>query len=77
MSDSSKDVIAVLPNATAADVISVRDAIQGIEDINVAQAIKLIADEQLIRGTYGITEEERHDSLVDSIVTRMACRDVK
>lgn len=56
---------------------AVRNAVEGDELLDVPKSLQDLADEQRIIRTYGITAIELGSStLVDSIVTRIACRDV-
>lgn len=78
IADDTTDLIVVLPNATPTIISDIRSTIEGTEITDVADGIKQITDLAQIRKLYAVTDdEERCGSLLDAIVTRMACRDVR
>lgn len=78
IAEDTTDLVVVLPNATPSNISDIRKAIEGIEIMSVVDGIKQTSDLAQIRKLYGITDDEdRCGSLLDSVVTRMACRDVR
>ncbi len=77
ITEASDYVLAVVMNSTAEAVGRVRDAIAGEEVVDVENGLREYADKGRICSQYGIEEKERSaGSLVDSVVTRIACRDI-
>lgn len=78
IADDTTNLVVLIPNATSTNILDVRSAIDGSEVADVPEGIKQTSDLAQIRKVYGLTDdEERTGSLLDAIVTRMACRDVK
>lgn len=78
ISDETADMLVLVPNATGKQIADIRAAVKGEEVLDVSEGIKETADMPQVRQFYGVTEtEERSGPIVDAIVTRMACRDVR
>lgn len=78
IADNTTDLVVAVPNATPDNISDIRKAIEGTEITSVVDGIKQTSDLAQIRKLYAITDdEERCGSLLDSVVTRMACRDVR
>lgn len=76
LKDDSTYVLAVVMTPTSQKVDAVRAAIIGSEVSDIAENISRCGDEKLARYHYSIDVNEGSNStLVDSIVTRIACRD--
>lgn len=78
ISPQTKAVLAVMPQATKGQLDKVRELVNGTERESVPDTLLEISDSQRIEKIHGISEAEKTEgSLVDAVVTRMACRDVK
>lgn len=78
LSDTTTDLLVIVPNPVQSDIESIRSAVSGIEITSIEEGLKQVSDLSQIRKVYGISsEEEKCASLIDSVVTRMACRDVR
>lgn len=78
IADTSTYVLAVVFSPCATKLAALRQAVEGAEVQVASDSLGDLADEALVRKVYGISDvEARAGSLVDSIVTRMACRDVR
>lgn len=78
ISAATQHVLVILPNPSNPDIDLVRNAVEGEEVLLIQEGLKQISDVAQIRNVYGIPiEEGKSSSLIDSVVTRMACRDVR
>lgn len=78
LSDTTTDVLVIVPNPVENDIESIRSSVNGIETKSIEEGLRQVSDLTQIRKVYGISlEEEKRASLIDSVVTRMACRDVR
>lgn len=78
LSATTTDLLIIVPNPVETDVESIRTAVDGTEIMPPERGLKQVSDLDQIRKVYGILpEEEKITPLVDSIVTRIACRDVR
>lgn len=79
INNKSKDIIAVIPDPTDEKIAAVREHISGSEvEASQLSQIQNVETQQNLQKVYSIRAEELQTScLVDSIVTRLACRDIK
>lgn len=78
MQDETQNVIAVVPHPTDESLDKIRNQVEGVEIEFSNEKLQPLVDKKRVCATYSIDANElRTSSLVDSIVTRMACRDVR
>ncbi|KAI0560528.1 hypothetical protein FGB62_111g02 [Gracilaria domingensis] len=76
--DDTTDILVIVPNPQDGVVEKIRRYIKAEEKPAAGNCLKHIVDENTVKKVYGISEMELEcGTLVDSVVTRMACRDVK
>ena len=76
--NKSTAFLAVVPGASQSDIDKVRSQLEATECEDVATALHSLTDLPYIHKTYAIDQlEHETSSTVDSILTRMACRDLK
>lgn len=78
ISDETTEMLVLIPNAAGKQIADIRAVVAGDEVLNVSDGVKETARLAEIRKFYGVTEvEEQSGLLLDAIVTRMACREVR
>lgn len=80
ISNSSTDILVVVPDATDEKLKVIRDHLHSASEVDASQLAQIHSERSLksIQDFYAIEASELTSStLVDSIVSRMACRDVK
>lgn len=78
IADDSSDILIVLPNPTAQALTQIRDAVHGDEQSNIPESLANLSDLKKIASVYALSDQElRNGSVLDSVVSRMACRDLR
>lgn len=78
ISEVTTDIIAVVPDATASVLAVLRGKISGDEQEPNPTNLQSLCQVELLQRVYGINSSElKTSTLVESIVTRMGCRDTK
>lgn len=78
VADDTCDILIAIPNARAEHIALIRDAVDGSEQTAIADGLKELSDVKQITSVYGISDQElRNAPLLDSVVSRMACRDLR
>lgn len=77
INDKTTDMFVIVPDATPEALANIRAHIDGTMLEPVPKEIEQTCDQAQIQTVYNIGEDERQTStLVDSVVSRIACRDV-
>lgn len=78
ISNTTTYLLAVIVHPTEEKISQVHRAVEGLEVPNVSEHLAEHANLNRIQDSYGIHSNElQSGSLIDSIVTRIACRDVQ
>ncbi|CAN8068407.1 unnamed protein product [Agarophyton chilense] len=76
--EDTSDILVVVPHPQNETTEKIRHYIKAEEMSFNENCLEHIAEERAVKRIYGITEKELEcGTLVDSVVTRMACRDLK
>lgn len=74
---SSSNVIVIVISPTPEKLNSIRNELSGTEVCNIAEKLRSYNNEERVCNYYGISEYELVNStLLDTIVSRIACRDI-
>lgn len=79
INEYTNDIVVVIPDPTNEQIAQIQERICGqeLEPALLCQLQDRDTEQKLMK-IYSINAQEtQHSSLVDSIVTRMACRDIK
>lgn len=72
------EMLVIIPHPQISEIDKIRHAINGEEVPVTENSVKDAFDRDAVKSTFAISEKELAcGTLVDSIVTRMACRDIK
>lgn len=76
--ENTAQMLVIIPHPQSSQIDNIRLAINGEEIPLTVTSVKDAFDEEAVKSVYAISEKELAcGTLVDSIATRMACRDVK
>jgi len=77
ISENTSYMLAVIMDPTSEKIANVRDVVTGSELLGVEKELAARCQVDLVRRMYDISERENGSSeLLDSIVSRIACREI-